>query len=86
MGVGAAAAATAGNHTESASLLKVCSIFTEKTHATHLALSTVKASSKKKISIFIDSTCCLQALEKRIPTNPKMRRLEHPIDDIQKSE
>ena len=84
MGVGAAV--TNGSYTKSASLLKVCSIFTAKTHAIHFALNLAKTNNRRKFAIFTDLLSSLQALQKRIPTNPKVLELRHTITALQKFE
>ena len=77
--------ATTGNHTESASVPKISSIFKAETHAIYLALSTISATEAKNFSIFTDSRSCLQAHQKRIPTHQNVRKLKHTIASIQNS-
>ena len=78
------AAATTGNRTESASIPKFSSIFTAETHAIHLALNKISASKVKNFTIFTDSRNCLQALQKQIPTSPKVRKLERTAANLLK--
>ena len=82
--IGVGAAATTGNRTESASLPKFSSIFTAETHAIPLALNAITATKGKNFSIFTDSRSFLQALQKQIPSNPKVRKLKHTIANLQK--
>jgi len=82
--IGVGAAATTRNCTKSASLPKFSSIFTAETHAIHLALNTLSATKGKSFTIFTDPRSCLQALQKQIPTNPKVRKLKHTIANLQK--
>ena len=82
--IGVGAAATTGSRTEFASLPKFSSTFTAETHAIHLALNTTSATRGKKFAMFTDSRSCLQALQKQIPTNPKVRKLKHNIANLQK--
>ena len=58
-------AATTGSRTEFASLPTFSSIFTAETHAIHLALDIISATSGKKFAVFTDARSCLQALQKQ---------------------
>ena len=82
--IGVGAAATTENRTNSASIPKISSIITAETHAIHLALNTISATKVKNFTIFTDSRSCLQALQKQIPTNKKVRKLKHTIANLQK--
>ena len=84
--IGVGAAATTGNRTNSASLLKISSIFTTETHAIHLALNTILTTRGKNLNILTDSRSCPQAIQKQISTNPKVQKIKHTIANLRKIE
>ena len=73
-----------GSRRETASLPKFSSTFIAETHAIHLTLYTTSAIKGNNFSIFTDSRSCLQALQKQIPSNPKVRKLKHTVANQQK--
>ena len=82
--IGVGAAANIGSRTVSASLPKLSSIFTVETQAIHLALNTISATKGNNITIFTFSRSCLQAFQRLFPTNPKVRKFKHTLDNLQK--
>ena len=87
--IGVGAAATTGNRTKPASLLKISFIFKAETHAIHLALNKISATKGKNFTIFTDSLRCLQALQKQIrPTQNTKTQAHHsePTENEKNSE
>ena len=50
----------------------------------HLALNTKSATKGIHFSIFTDASSCLQALQKQVSINPKVRKLKQIIAKLQK--
>ena len=73
-----------GNPTKSASLPKFSSIFKTGTYAIHLALNTSSTTKERSFTLVTDSRSCLQAFQKQIPKNEKIRKLKHTKANLQK--
>ena len=81
--LGVGVAATTGNRTESASLPKFSCLFTAETHAIPLVKYNIYIGSIKLFYIHRPEKLPT-SVSKQFPTNPKVRKLTHTMENLQK--